>query len=91
MTVRTKAYTINRLISEISALDTRKVKDYATFVANLSPRGGKNSAKIKVLNNFLSGNLKDVVYGQRVSAPAAKSVKARVVAALKHRKQYGWF
>lgn len=90
MTVRTKAYTINRLISEVNALDSRKVKDYATLVANLSPRGGQKSAKIKVLNNFLNGDLKSVANGS-VVFPAAKGVKARIVAALKHRKQYGQF
>lgn len=91
MTVRTKAYTINRLINEVSALNGRKVTDYATFVANLSPRGGQNSAKIKVLNSFLGGDLKNVIYGDTVTFTKGKTVKSRVISALKHRKQYGWF
>lgn len=91
MSVRTKAYTINRLIWEVGALDARKVKDYATLVTNLSPRGGKNSAKIQVLNTFLGGDLKAVVDGKTFCSLKGKSIKARVVSALKYRKEFGYF
>lgn len=85
--VKTKAYTLNRLINEVRALDAKKVTDYRTFVSNLSPIAGRNSAKIKVLNTFLNGKLTNVagnfIYGV--------NVKNRVLNALKKRKAKGAF
>lgn len=90
MAVRTKAYTINRLISEVRSLSSRKVNNYSTFISEFSPRAGKQSTKLKVLNSFLSGSLQDVVeigYG----TGKTKTIKARVIAALQLRKSRGWF
>jgi hypothetical protein len=83
--VRSKAYTLNRLIAEVSSLNTRKVTDLTTLADNLSPVAGVNSAKFQVLNTFLNGELDTFV-----SRPSyGKTVKQRVLKALRARKRYG--
>lgn len=79
----TKAYTINLLISEVKALPSSKVKNFDTLVAALSPRAGKHSAKVKVLDSFLYGNLKSIVN------TSSSNVKRNVLTALKNRKKFG--
>jgi len=85
--IKTKAYTIARLISEVRSLNSRKITDVSTLANALSPRKGFKSAKVVVLNQFLNGGLDyvaaDSFYGN--------SVKARVISALKQRKNLGWF
>lgn len=85
--VRTKAYTINLLINEVRSLSARAVSDYTTLATSLSPRAGANSAKVQVLNSFLGGKLRSVIGSDRYG----KTVKARVLNALKARKSNGSF
>ena len=83
--IRSKAYTLNRLIAEVSSLNTRKVTNVATLAESLSPRTGANSAKFQVLNAFLNGKL----HTYAKSSHFGTSVKARVLKALRARKRYG--
>lgn len=81
----TKAYTLNRLIAEVSSLNTRKVTSVNTLAAFLSPVRGAQSAKFQVLNSFLNGSLTSIAR----NANYGTTVKARVLKALKARKRYG--
>lgn len=83
--VRSKAYTLNRLISEVSALNTNKITDVNALAKFLSPVRGARSAKFTVLNTFLNGKLGTIVR----SSTYGNTVKARVLKALKARKRQG--
>jgi hypothetical protein len=83
--VRTKAYTLNRLIAEVSALRSSKVNSYTSLVFNLSPKARTTSAKLAVLNQFLNGQLRSIAQ----NAAYGKTVKQRVLKALRARKRYG--
>lgn len=83
--VRSKAYTLNRLITEVSSLNTRNVTSVDALAAYLSPRLGVHSAKFQVLDTFLNGKLTSIAR----SSSFGTTVKQRVVRALKDRKRYG--
>lgn len=82
---RTKAYTLNRLIAEVSNLNSREVTNFRTFAENISPVRGVWSAKIEILNVFLNGKLEAVTH----NSSYGKTVKTRVLKALRARKRYG--
>lgn len=84
---RTKAYTLNRLISEVNSLNASKASTFSQLVSSLSPVKGASSAKIKVLNSFLNGKLSRVASNTQLGS----SVKQRVLRALKTRKRNGSF
>ncbi len=83
--VRSKAYTLNRLIAEVSSLDSRKVTNFSTFAEMLSPVAGTDSAKFQVMNNFLNGKLRSIAS----STSYGTNVKTRVLKALRARKRQG--
>ncbi len=83
--VRSKAYTLNRLITEVSGLNTRKITNLTSLANYLSPVRGAKSAKFVVLNTFLNGQLSSIVNNETFG----NTVKQRVVRALKARKRYG--
>lgn len=87
--VKTKAYTINRLIREVRSLNTRKVTDFKSFANELSPRLGTKSAKVKVLNRFLGGNLAVVISAATLGYNS--NVKSAVLTALRTRKSKGYY
>lgn len=79
----TKAYTLNRLINEVSNLNYRQVKDFNTFVQAVSPRAGIYGRKVEVLDNFLGGHLNRII-----NSPAfGKTPRTRVLNALRARKK----
>jgi hypothetical protein len=82
----TKAYTINSLIKEVSALSTSKVTSVSALASNISPRAGVKSAKIFALNSFLNGNLIAVINGNFSYAALGATAKTRVIRALRNRK-----
>src|SRR6478736_4488574 len=57
----TKAYTLNRLINDVSNINSRKVVNFDSFVDAISPRAGSTSRKIEVIENFLGASLEDIV------------------------------
>lgn len=79
----TKAYTLNRLINEVSAVNYRDVKDFTTFASAVSPIAGTDSVKIQVLNNFLFGELGNVLK----NTSFGKTPRTRVLTALRLRKK----
>lgn len=85
--VRTKAYTISLLINEVSSLSASKIDSFNTLATYLSPRAGAKSAKVQVLNSFLGGKLRTVASSNQYGS----NVKARVLKALKARKNNGSF
>ena len=68
MTVKTKAYTINRLISEIQGLNSAAFASFGTFTTALSPVLGVDSVKVAVLDNFLNGDLENLFYGDATAS-----------------------
>lgn len=83
--VKSKAYTLNRLIAEVGNLSASEVTDLTTFANAISPRQGVWSTKVTVLNLFLKGNLAKII----TKKTYGKNVKARVLKALKARKRQG--
>lgn len=83
MTWSTKAYTLNALIAEVTFV---KRGDADTVVSNLSPRLGANSVKVAVIDTFLNGKLDAVLKGRGAYATFGKSAKARLLKALRLRK-----
>jgi hypothetical protein len=82
----TKAYTINLLISEISALSVAQVSSVSSLANAISPRAGVSSAKFSALNSFLSNQLSSVVSGSAAYSSFGKTAKTRVIRALRARK-----
>ena len=83
--VKSKAYTLNRLIAEVGNLSAAEAKNFSAFVEAISPRKGAWSAKVEVMNVFLKGNLAKIA----AKKSYGKTVKARVLKALKARKRQG--
>jgi hypothetical protein len=83
--VKSKAYTLNRLIAEVSNLSAAEAKTFQTFAEAISPRKGVWSTKVTVLNLFLKGNLAKIANKKSYG----KNVKTRVLKALKARKRQG--
>jgi len=80
-TVKTKAYTINRLISEVSSLKASSFNNLNTFATTVSPVAGVRSAKVKVLSNFIGQNLSAVFANS-----SGASVKNTMLRLLRARK-----
>ena len=90
--IKSKAYTINRLISEISGLSVKQTSSVKLLATALSPRAGTASIKMKVLNNTLRGNLYGVVVGTQ---PAFLNFtggtgRARLISALRNIKKHNF-
>jgi hypothetical protein len=81
----TKAYTISRLISEVSALRNSQVSNTSTLASALSPRAGSLSVKFYILDSFLNGQLAQVVQGNGRFGSLGKTPRTRVVRALRAR------
>ncbi len=84
----TKAYTLNVLIREVSALSSKSASTFATFASSLSPRAGASSRKVQVLNSFVGGQLRSIISGT-ASGVSGSSAKTRVLNALRARKRNG--
>lgn len=82
----TKAYTISRLIKEVSSLNNNQTTSVVQLANSLSPRAGTNSAKLFALNQFLNGNLSAVIAGTRGYSRYGKTSRSRIVAVLRNRK-----
>jgi hypothetical protein len=80
-TVKTKAYTINRLISEVSGLKASSFNNLNTFATTVSPVAGVRSAKVKVLSNLIGQNLSTVFATS--SGVSAKNTMLRLLRARK--------
>jgi len=81
----TKKYTLNLLISEVSSLSASQASSYSALASALSPRAGRRSAKLRVLNNFLGGSAARIVNGT-TSAVSGRSGRTRLLRALRARK-----
>lgn len=81
----TKKYTLNLLISEVSNLSNAQTSSYSALASALSPRAGRRSAKLRVLNAFLGGSTARIVNGTS-SAFAGRSGRTRLLRALRARK-----
>ena len=91
MAIVTKAYTLNVLMREVSEIGRSQSQSAASVVQALSPRKAPTtSVKIQVLNRFLNGKLSSVLSG-RNSAVSGSTAKARLMSALRIRKNTGNF
>lgn len=86
MSFSTKKYTISLLINEVSSLKTSQVSSIETLAITLSPRAGRNSAKFFALNQYLNGNLSSIFAGKGTFKSYGKTPRARVLNALRNRK-----
>jgi hypothetical protein len=88
MSYGTKAYTINRLIEEISGLSVRQVSTVENLASAISPRAGVNSTKLAVLDTFLGGGLEAIINGSYSGYnTTGSSARTRVLRALRNRKR----
>ena len=82
----TKAYTLNRLISEVSRI-SYSAQSPAVITA-LSPRYGLASVKFHVIDSFLNGKLNAILLNKDSNA-SGKSARTRLLRALRERKRTG--
>lgn len=83
----TKAYTLSRLIEEVSSI--RPNVSETALIQTLSPRFGASSVKFQALDTWLEGTLDRVLAGN--TAISGKSARTRLLNALKYRKHHGNF
>ena len=86
MVVNSKAYTLNRLISEVREVSRTDAKSVGALFESLSPRKGKQSAKVAKMDEFLDYQLDAVVKESSLGA----TPRQRLLNALKFRKKYGF-
>ena len=84
---KTKAYTLNGLITEVKSIYPKA--DVQDLIYYLSPRAGVYSVKFEAIDTYLGGHLNDVINGY--THVAGNSARTRLLNALKWRKQYGYF
>jgi len=82
-----KGYTINYLMRKLQAA---KADDQEAIYKTLSPRLGQYSEIIVTLNNFLAGQLDNVMAGSGAFKRLGASPRLRVLRALDKRKKYGF-
>jgi hypothetical protein len=80
--VKTKAYTIARLINEVENLSTSNFSSVSNLATALSPIAGTRSVKFKVLNSLVGG-LSKTVFTTKASN---RTLKSRLLSALIDRK-----
>lgn len=88
--VNTKAYTLSRLIKEVSGISRRQGQSATGIYSALSPVLGATSVKFFVMNQFLNGQLEAVLRNHSsVSSLTgrASTPRARLLNALKARKK----
>jgi hypothetical protein len=91
MAIGTKAYTLNALIRQVASITRSNAQSADTVMRALSPRKAPTSSvKLQVLNRFLNGKLSSVLSG-RNSAVSGSTAKARLLNALRVRKNTGSF
>ena len=86
----TKAYTLNKLISEVSNISRSNGSTVDGVYTALSPRAGASSYKFTVINRFLNGKLSEVLGNHASVSPltrGAKTPRSRLLNALRARKR----
>jgi hypothetical protein len=89
MSYSTKKYTINLLINEVSSLSSNAFTSVNTLASALSPRAGRNSAKLFVLKGYLGrqGGLARLLSGADGRAALGRTPRGRLLNVLRARKR----
>ena len=83
-----KGYTINYFIDLFAGTTNAQINNTGV-VSIVSPRLGKSSQAVSVLNTFLEGNLTAVANGTKGFGALGKTPRARILKALRTRQNYG--
>lgn len=86
MKLKSKAYTLTRLVKEVRATKAR-AQTPSQLLEELSPRAGAKSVRVKALNYFLNGKLYSILNGKGSFVKLGSSPRERLLKALIKRKQ----
>lgn len=88
-TIKSKAYTLNSLIQEVTSVSRYQGQTASGLIAALSPRRAASSVKFRAINSYLNGKLNRVLQG--TTTVRGSTPRARLLNALRYRKNTGNF